>query len=165
VSRLPGLVGASVALLLTLPSTAVAQVSERSVVFTSDPSRALVIERDAGLLPLIEAASDVLPLAVAGLADTTLAAQQARIGTLIFPPDIIHTGWQCQSCGGLMADLTDAPPKQCIYCGGPLKEIPDIVTVAATQTMNLGGHVEVVRDKENQSVIKTHGGIGALLRY
>ena len=54
-SRLPGLVGASVALLLALPSTAVAQVSERSVVFTSDPSRALVIERDAGLLPLIEA--------------------------------------------------------------------------------------------------------------
>ena len=47
-SRLPGLVGASVALLLALPSTAVAQVSERSVVFTSDPSRALVIERDAG---------------------------------------------------------------------------------------------------------------------
>jgi murein DD-endopeptidase MepM/ murein hydrolase activator NlpD len=69
VSRLPGLVGASVALLLALPSTAVAQVSERSVVFTSDPSRALVIERDAGLLPLIEAASDVLPLAVAGLAE------------------------------------------------------------------------------------------------
>ena len=68
-SRLPGLIGASVALLLALPSTAVAQVADRSVVFTSDPSRALVIDRDAGLLPLIEAASDVLPLAVAGLAE------------------------------------------------------------------------------------------------
>ena len=63
------LMGASVALLLVLPSTAVAQVSDRSVVFTSDPSRALVIDRDAGLLPLIEAASDVLPLAVAALAE------------------------------------------------------------------------------------------------
>ena len=103
--------------------------------------------------------------AVAGLADTTLAAQQARIGTLIFSPDFIHAGWQCQSCGGLMADLTDTPPEQCIYCGGPLKKIPDIVTVAAMQTMNLGGHVEVVRDKENQTVIKTHGDIGALLRF
>ncbi len=103
--------------------------------------------------------------AVAGLADTTLAAQQARIGVLIFPPDLRYAGWQCQSCGGLMADLTAAPPEQCVYCGGPLKEIPDIVTVAALQTLNLGGHVEVVRNKENQAVIKTHGGIGALLRY
>ena len=68
-SRLPGLIGAFVALLLALPSTAVAQATDRSVVFTSDPSRALVIDRDAGLLPLIEAASDVLPLAVAGLAE------------------------------------------------------------------------------------------------
>ena len=66
--RLTGLIGASVALLLALPSTAVAQVADRSVVFTSDPSQALVIDRDAGLQPLIEAASDVLPLAVAGLA-------------------------------------------------------------------------------------------------
>ncbi len=68
-SRLPGLIGAFVALLLALPSTAVAQATDRSVVFTSDPSRALVIDRDAGLLPLIEAASDVLPLAIAGLAE------------------------------------------------------------------------------------------------
>ncbi len=103
--------------------------------------------------------------AVAGLADATLAAQQARIDTLIFPPDFIQPGWQCQSCGGLIADLADTPPEQCIYCGGPLKKIPDIVTVAAMQTLNLGGHVEVVRDKENQSVIKTHGDIGALLRF
>ena len=66
--RPTGLIGASVALLLALPSTAVAQVTDRSVVFTSDPSQALVIDRDAGLQPLIKAASDVLPLAVAGLA-------------------------------------------------------------------------------------------------
>ncbi len=66
--RPTGLIGASVALLLALPSTAVAQVADRSVVFTSDPSQALVIDRDAGLQPLIKAASDVLPLAVAGLA-------------------------------------------------------------------------------------------------
>jgi peptide chain release factor subunit 1 len=103
--------------------------------------------------------------AVAGLADTTLAAQQARIATLIFPPDFTHPGWQCQSCGGLMADILEAPPETCIYCGGPVKEIPDVVSLAAAQTLNLGGHVEVVRNKENQMTLQTHGNIGALLRF
>ncbi len=103
--------------------------------------------------------------AVAGLADTTLAAQEARIDTLIFPPDFTHPGWQCESCGGLIADLAEAPPPKCIYCGGPLKEIPDVVSLAAAQTLNLGGHVEVVRNKENQAIIKTNGNIGALLRF
>jgi peptide subunit release factor 1 (eRF1) len=103
--------------------------------------------------------------AVAGLADTTLAAQQARIATLLFPPDFTHKGWQCQSCGGLIADLAETAPDKCIYCGGPLEEVPDVVSLVAAQTLNLGGHVEVVRNKENQAVIKTHGNIGALLRY
>ncbi len=103
--------------------------------------------------------------AVAGLADTTLAAQQARIATLLFPPDFTHRGWQCQSCGGLMADLTETPPGTCIYCGGPLETVPDVVTLAAAQTLDMGGHVEVVRDEENQTILKTHGHIGALLRF
>ena len=103
--------------------------------------------------------------AVAGLADTTLAAQQARIDTLFFPPDFIHKGWQCQNCHGLIADLAETPPSACIYCGGPLDEVPDVVTLTAEQTLNLGGHVEVVRDKEHQAILKTHGNIGALLRF
>ncbi len=103
--------------------------------------------------------------AVAGLADTTLAAQQARIATLLFPPNFTHQGWQCQSCGGLMADLLENPPATCIYCDGPLETIPDVVSVAAAQTLKQGGHVEVVRDSENQAILKTHGNIGALLRF
>jgi peptide subunit release factor 1 (eRF1) len=103
--------------------------------------------------------------AVAGLADTTLAAQQARVQILFFPPDFTHQGWQCQSCGGLMADLAETPPEKCIYCGGPLETVPDVVSLAAVQTLDLGGHVEVVRDEENQAVLKTHGNIGALLRF
>ncbi len=103
--------------------------------------------------------------AVAGLADTTLAAQQARIATLFFPPDFVQNGWLCRSCGGLIADLTDTPPETCIYCGGPLDEVPDVVSLIATQTLRLGGHVEVVRNKENQVILEKHGNIGALLRF
>ena len=63
-----GLVSALLALVLALPSTALAQGDDRSVVFTSDPSQAMVVDRAAGLWPLIEAASGVLPLAEEGLA-------------------------------------------------------------------------------------------------
>ncbi len=104
--------------------------------------------------------------AVAGLADTTFAGQQARIDTLFFPPDFVHKGWQCRNCQGLIADLAEAPPKTCLYCGSDqLETVPDVVTLLAEQTLNLGGHVEVVRDPENQAILKTHGNIGALLRY
>ena len=103
--------------------------------------------------------------AVAGLADTLLAAQQARVATVLFPPDFTHKGWKCKSCGGLIADLVETPPEKCIYCGGPLETVPDVVSLVATQTLKLGGRVEVVRDKENQAVLKSHGNIGALLRF
>ena len=63
-----GLVSALLALVLALPSTALAQSTDRSVVFTSDPSQAMVMDRATGLRPLIEAASGVLPLAEDGLA-------------------------------------------------------------------------------------------------
>ncbi len=104
--------------------------------------------------------------AVAGLADTTFAGQQGRIDTLFFPPDFVHKGWQCLNCQGLIADLAETPPKTCLYCGSErLEDVPDVGTLLAEQTLNLGGHVEVVRDKENQAILKTHGNIGALLRF
>ena len=66
--RLFGLVSALLTLVLALPSTALAQSTDRSVVFTNDPSQAMVMDRAIGLWPLIEAASGVLPLAEDGLA-------------------------------------------------------------------------------------------------
>ena len=63
-----GLVSVLLALVLALPSTALAEGDDRSVVFTRDPSQAMVVDRAAGLWPLIEAASGVLPLAEDGLA-------------------------------------------------------------------------------------------------
>jgi len=104
--------------------------------------------------------------AVAGLADTTLAGQQGRIDTLFFPPDFVHKGWQCRNCQGLIADLAVRPPKSCLYCGSDqLEEVPDVITLLAEQTLNLGGHVEVVREAENQAILKNHGNVAALLRF
>ena len=78
-----GLVSALLALVLALPSTALAQGDDRSVVFTSDPSQAMVVDRAAGLWPLIEAASGVLPLAEYGLA----VAQERLRGCLLYTSD------------------------------------------------------------------------------
>ncbi|MEC8919747.1 MAG: hypothetical protein VYD63_01955, partial [Actinomycetota bacterium] len=61
-----GLVSALLALVLAFSSTALAQSTDRSVAFTSDPSQAMVMDRATGLWPLIEAASGVLPLAEDG---------------------------------------------------------------------------------------------------
>ena len=52
--------------------------ASNSVVFTSDPSQDLVIDRATGLLPLISAASDVLPLASDGI-----AAAGRRLQTMV----------------------------------------------------------------------------------
>ncbi len=103
--------------------------------------------------------------AVFGLADTTFALQQGRIDTLITQPYFEHKGWQCQDCGGLVADLMDQPPSQCPYCGGELATVPDIVTLAAAQTLEHSGHVEVVRDPENQKLLEKYGNFGAILRF
>ncbi len=63
-----GLVSALLALVLALPSTALARGTDQSVVFTNDPSQTMVVDRATGLWPLIKAASGVLPLAEDGLA-------------------------------------------------------------------------------------------------
>ena len=63
-----GLISTLLALILALPSIALARDTDQSVVFTSDPSQAMVVDRATGLWPLIKAASGVLPLAEDGLA-------------------------------------------------------------------------------------------------
>lgn len=46
-----------------------------------------------------------------------------------------------------------------------MRAIPDIIGVVATQTLNLGGQVEVVREADNLAMLEGHGEIGALLRF
>ena len=74
--RYLGVAVALVALVAALLPTAAQAASDAggsgdasgSVVFTSDPSQDLVIDRATGLMPLISAASDVLPLVSDGIA-------------------------------------------------------------------------------------------------
>ncbi len=104
--------------------------------------------------------------AVAGLADTVEAVQEYRVLHFIADCDFHHAGWQCRSCGSLMADLQDEAPSACPYCSSTeLEERADIVGDLALQVINSGGHAEIVRDEENRQRVNTHGQIGGLLRY
>lgn len=104
--------------------------------------------------------------AVAGLADTVLAAQEYALRTLIVDGGFQPKGWQCDDCGGLVADLQETPPAECPYCaGGRLAERPDIVADLALQVIHAGGDIEVVCADENRETVNQHGRIGGLLRY
>ncbi len=104
--------------------------------------------------------------AVAGLADTVEAVQEYRVLHFIAECDFHHAGWQCRSCGSLVADLRDEAPQACPYCSATeLEERADIVGDLALQVIDSGGHAEIVRDEENRQRVGTNGRIGGLLRY
>lgn len=104
--------------------------------------------------------------AVAGVADTLEAVQEYRVDTLISEEGFVHTGWQCRSCHGLVADLGEAAPEACPYCGSnDWEELPDIIAEMAVKVISSGGHVEVVHDPENRKRAVKNGCVGGLLRY
>ena len=104
--------------------------------------------------------------AVAGLADTLEAVQEYRVSSFIADSGFRHTGWQCRDCGGLIAELQDAPPSACPYCESTfLEERADIVGDMALQVIHSGGHAEIVRDEANREIIVGRGQVGGLLRY
>jgi len=105
-------------------------------------------------------------LAVWGLADTVLAAQEYRLHTFIFPADFIQKGWRCQNCQSLIADLLAKPPSKCPYCNSDeLFEMADIIGEIAIDTLLTGGEIEVVRDPEHKKLVEDNGIVGGLLRY
>ena len=104
--------------------------------------------------------------AVAGIADTVLAAMQYRILTLIAEEGFVQPGWKCNACGGLIADLLEGAPQKCPYCEtDAFTEYPDIVGDLAVQVISSGGTVEIVHDPDNRKKAHDLGMVGGLLRY
>ncbi|NPA90328.1 MAG: hypothetical protein GXO55_02570 [Chloroflexi bacterium] len=101
---------------------------------------------------------------VLGYADVLLAVQEGRVDVLIVPEGLEHPGWECERCGGLIADILAKPPDACPYCGGPLKVVEDVVDLAMQKVLSTGGTVEVLRGPIRAQFEK-EGIIGALLRY
>jgi peptide subunit release factor 1 (eRF1) len=97
--------------------------------------------------------------AVTGLSHTLHAINQARVWQLIYSDGFIEPGFECRECTALFS--IERP--SCLYCGGPIEPVADVIGRAVEHGIRQGARIEVV--KENASAaLKVSGGIGAFLK-
>lgn len=95
-----------------------------------------------------------------GLGDTLLALEERRVLRLVYSHDFTVPGFQCTNCGALYAEARNS----CDYCGKPISAVDDLMELAAKRTIEMGAMVEPVYDQA-AARLKSHGNIGALLRF
>jgi len=95
---------------------------------------------------------------VTGLGETSRAIHEGRVQTLLISDGFQAEGFRCLGCGYITAQEIG----QCNFCGNKFEMIPDAVESAVRKVLQDGGEVEVLH---NNSILKEHGDIGALLRY
>jgi peptide chain release factor subunit 1 len=103
-----------------------------------------------------------LEKAVAGLAATLDAINQARVYRLVCPAGRKTTGCECPSCEILL----DHRPQDgnCPYCSGSLVDVDDVVWLASERVLSMGGKVEEIRDQDACAKLEAIGKVGAYLR-
>jgi peptide subunit release factor 1 (eRF1) len=98
-------------------------------------------------------------LAVSGAEAVAAAVAQGRVYILAVGENFKAPGFQCEQCGAILT--TPAADKQCVYCGGKVKEA-DLGEVLVEMAEKQGATVEVTPQTE---MLDRLGGIAALLRY
>jgi len=97
--------------------------------------------------------------AAQGVEDVRDALNQGRANVLILLKDLSIPGWICERCQNL--DTRTKMPLECPKCGGTTSRV-DLVEELYELAQRTGAEVEFV---EEDSCLKSIGGIGALLRY
>lgn len=95
--------------------------------------------------------------AVGGWKETSEAASDGRVETLLFQDDAGGTLWRCPKCGRAQAD--DEP---CALDGSSPERHPEGLDLLLHKVLEHGGTAEVVSDRRDLAPV---GGIGALLRF
>lgn len=93
-----------------------------------------------------------------GLDSTLEFVKEGRVMTLVVQDGFRSPGYLCQGC----AYLITHPLDKCPFCGNEFDQINDVVDMAVTEVMRMGGDVVIVRDLPK---LEEAGKIGALLRY
>lgn len=114
--------------------------------------------REAELVSTIITASAKGREGAVGLDNTLIAVQQGRVMSLVVENGYRSPGYRCLSCGFLTSQELD----KCSFCGSKLEKINDVVDLAVTEVMKMGGDVEMVQELP---ILTQSGRICALLRY
>ena len=96
--------------------------------------------------------------AIIGLAGTLQAVSEGRVQTLVISDGYRIPGYRGQT-SGMMLSFNGHDPEM---AGEEFVEVEDIVEEAIGQTIEQGGHVEIISDNLD---LEMAGRIGALLRY
>jgi len=97
-------------------------------------------------------------MAVTGHDDVLFNLNEGRVMRLIFLKDIVISGYRCTGCGF----LTTQEIKSCLYCGGKVEKMGNLIDFVVQKSMQLSVPVEVIT--ESAELAKA-GGIGAFLRF
>ncbi len=102
--------------------------------------------------------------AVAGLGSTLTLLQEGRVRGLVYADGWSAPGWRCANCSMLFAETPAGGQRSCMYCGGALQAVDDLVEPMAERVLDAGGKVEQVRGAAAVRLMSA-GGVGAHLRY
>lgn len=97
--------------------------------------------------------------AVRGAQETLQALSQRRVRLLLLRRGFHLPGSVCDNCGSLF-NIADGGP--CLYCGRPLRAVPDVLEHAVERAETEKAEVEFVTES---STLEALGGIGAILRF
>ena len=103
-------------------------------------------------------------MGVLGLDKTIEAVQQGQVLTLIVDDTLSAPGATCRSCGAVQPTGA-ADHQECVYCGGPLYHLRNVVPTLVTTAYRQSANIVYLDDAELRIQLEPHGRIGALLRY
>jgi peptide subunit release factor 1 (eRF1) len=98
--------------------------------------------------------------AVAEFASVLDAVNHGRVWKLFYAKGLRKEGGECRDCGAYSPHAVGP----CVYCGGEVQPMSQVVDRLSQAVMEMGGQVEVV-DGPAADSLKPLGSIAALLRY
>jgi len=95
-----------------------------------------------------------------GLERTLQALSEERIWRLVYAAGFHPKGGRCEKCELLLTGADGA----CVYCGGTVRPVSDLMEPVAERVLEQDGKVEQVQG-EAAELLRSAGSIGAFLRF
>jgi peptide chain release factor subunit 1 len=116
-------------------------------------------EFERGLVQELIASNGHQPVSL-GLEPTILALCEERIWRLVYAAGFDPKGGRCRNCNALSAKIEGG----CVYSGGAVQPVGDVIERMAERVLELDGKVEQVQG-DAAALLQSAGSIGAFLRF